>query len=91
MTDNTQDIRETARLDALALLDTAKETARQMLLQAGMDSKKISLICIDIVRIKISQEAGEKRLEAIEGNLTWAVRVVVGAVILALIYVVIPK
>ncbi len=49
-----------------------------------VDISRVPLICQAILGI-------DQRLKTMEGNLTWGVRLVVGAVILALIYVVIPK
>lgn len=49
-----------------------------------VDVSRVPLICQAIVGI-------DQRLKAIEANLTWGIRLVVGAVILALIYVVLPK
>jgi hypothetical protein len=47
-----------------------------------IDITRIPLICQSIIGI-------DKRLKGIEGNITWGVRIVLGAVILALIAVII--
>lgn len=64
-------IKEEAAKIAEDLILHAKETARQMLLGTNLDTSKIPLICMKIVAI-------DKRLEGIETNLTWAVRIVIG-------------
>ena len=46
--------------------------------------KRIPFICRDILDMK-------EDISNINGNIKWGVRLVVGAVILALIYVVLPK
>lgn len=71
------DLQNEASVLAQQIIQLARETAREMLLESKLDTSAIPLICNKIENIQES-------IAKIEDNFKWGTRVVIGAVILAL-------
>lgn len=72
------ELRNTAEAIAQDLIETAKETARQMLLHTNLDTSKIPLICNKIVKIEESLAENTLDTNKIKNDISWIKWLVMG-------------